>query len=168
MHRRQAAAGRLVLLVVDTSGSMGARDRITRTRAALRSILDRVYRQRDRVAVQVFRAGRAELLVAPRRGVEAARAAVEALPTGGGTPLAAALHAAARLLHRARLERPGESSLLVLVTDGRTRESVRDAAADITAVATQAMVVDTETGPTRLGRARQVAAWLGASYEAIG
>ncbi|MGE3858340.1 MAG: VWA domain-containing protein, partial [Dehalococcoidia bacterium] len=168
MHRRRAAAGRLVLLVVDTSGSMGARDRLTRTRAALRSVLDRVYVSRDRVALQAFRAGRAELVVAPRRGVGAARAAIEALPTGGGTPVESALRGAARLLRRVQAERPGESSLLVLVTDGRTRDSVRAAATEVGALATQTMVLDTEAGATRLGRARQIAAWLGASYEAIG
>ena len=167
MHRRRATSSRLVLLVVDGSGSMGAHDRMARTKAGLRSILERVYVARDRVAVQVFRGGHAELLVPPGRSVAAARVAIEELPTGGGTPLAAALHGAATLLRQARLGRPGESSLLVLVTDGRTRESARDAAYDVAMVATTSMVLDTEVGPTRLGRARQIASWLGASYEVL-
>ena len=164
---RSAASSRLVLLVVDGSASMGAYERMARTKAGLRSILERVCVTRDRVAVQVFRGGRVELLVPPGRNIASARAAIEELPTGGGTPLAAALHGAATLLRHARLERPSESSLLVLVTDGRTRESARTAACDVGTVATTSMVLDTEVGPTRHGRARQIALWLGASYEVL-
>ena len=167
MHRRRASSSRLVLLVVDGSASMGAYERMARTKAGLRSILERVRVTRDRVAVQVFRGGRVELLVPPGRNIASARAAIEELPTGGGTPLAAALYGAATLLRHARLERPSESSLLVLVTDGRTRESARTAACDVGTVATTSMVLDTEVGPTRLGRARQIALWLGASYEVL-
>ena len=167
MHRRREPSGRLVLLLVDGSGSMGAHERMARTKAGLRSIVERVYVRRDRVAVQVFRGGRAELLVPPGRSIVAARAAIEALPTGGGTPLVAALQGATVLLHRAQREHPGESSLLVLVTDGRTRERLEEATREAAASATASMVLDTETGPTRLGRARRIAGWLNATYEVL-
>lgn len=167
MYRHRGPSQRLVLLLVDGSGSMGAHGHMARTKAALRSVLDRLYLHRDRVAVQVFRNRRAELLVAPGRNIAAAHTAIEALPTGGGTPLASALHEAADLLRRDQHARPGQSSLLVLITDGRTREDVREAAAEAAAVATSILVVDTETGPVRLGRARGIADWLAASYEAL-
>ncbi|RJQ12399.1 MAG: VWA domain-containing protein [Dehalococcoidia bacterium] len=167
MHRRRGPSQRLVLLLVDGSGSMGAYERIARTKAGLRSIIERLYIHRDRVALQVFRNRRAELLVAPSRNLAAARAAIEALPTGGGTPLAGALRAAADLLRRDQRVHPGQSSLLVLITDGRTREDAREAAAEVAAVATSVMVIDTEAGPVRLGRVRLVADWLGASYEML-
>lgn len=167
MYRHRGPSQRLVLLLVDGSGSMGAHGHILRTKAALRSVLDRLYVHRDRVAVQVFRNRRAELLVAPGRNIVAARTAIDTLPTGGGTPLASALREAADLLRRDQHVRPGQPSLLVLITDGRTREDVREAASEVAAVATSILVVDTETGPVRLGRARGIADWLAASYEAL-
>ena len=167
IHQRRGPAERLVLLVVDGSSSMGAQEHMARTKAGLRSVIDRVYLRRDRIAVQVFRSGRADLVVSPGKNIAAARAAIEVLPTGGGTPLRAGLTEAAALLRGRRRIHPDETSLLVLITDARTRESVRDAATEAADVASACLVVDTEAGPSRLGRARQLAGWLGASYEAL-
>jgi magnesium chelatase subunit D len=168
MHRRRSPSQRLVLLLVDGSGSMGAQDRMARTKAGLRSILDRLYVRRDRVALQVFRNRGTELLVPPGRNLGAAHAAVEALPTGGGTPLAGALHAASALLQRVARTHLDASRMLVLITDGRTREDVRDGAIEVAEVADQRLIIDTEAGAIRLGRARQLAQWLDAQYEALG
>lgn len=167
LYRRRGPAQRLVLLLVDGSGSMSAHERMAHTKAALRSIIERLYVRRDRVALQVFRNSRAELLVPPGKSIAAARRAIEALPTGGGTPLAVALHDAAALLHRDHRTHPGQASLLVLITDGRTREDLSEAAHEAAAGATSVLVIDTESGPLRLGRARQIAEWVGASYEAL-
>ena len=168
LHRRRAPAERLVLLLVDGSASMGAREYMGRTKAGIRSVIDRVYQRRDRIAVQVFRDGRSTLVVPPGKNIAAARAAIESLPAGGGTPLRAGLSEAAALLRGRQRTHPGETSLLVLVTDARTRDLVRDVALEVADVTTERLVVDTEAGASRLGRARQVADWLGASYEPIG
>ena len=167
VHRRRGPAERLVLLVVDASGSMGAAERMRRTKAGIRSVIDRVYLRRDRIAVQAFRGGRSTLLVPPGKNIAAARASIEALPTGGGTPLRDALVEAAMLLRRRARTHPDETSLVVVVTDARTRVAVRDAAEELASVATDCLVVDTEAGASRLGRARQLAGWLGASYELL-
>jgi len=168
MHARRARTARLVVLLVDGSGSMGARERMARTKAALRGILDRVYQRRDRVAVQVFRAGGSELLVAPGRSIAAARGALDALPTGGGTPLDAALRSVTALLLREARIHPDGDRLLIVVTDGRARGDVEAAARAAARAATTTLVVDTEDGPVRLGRARALAAWLEGAYEATG
>ncbi|MDA0302472.1 MAG: VWA domain-containing protein, partial [Chloroflexi bacterium] len=162
-----AKSERLVVLLVDGSASMGARERMVRTKAALHSILDRVYQRRDRIAVQVFRRGGSELLVAPGRSVSAARAGLDALPTGGGTPLDVALRSVAALLRREARTYPQAERLLVIVTDGRARGELEAAARDAALAATTTLVVDTEDGPIRLGRARVLSTWLGGTYEAI-
>lgn len=51
----------------------------------------KAYIHRDRVALLSFRGQRADLLLPPSQSVELARRALDLLPTGGGTPLAAAL-----------------------------------------------------------------------------
>jgi magnesium chelatase subunit ChlD-like protein len=61
-------------------------------------------------------------------------------------------------------ERTVEKSVLLL-TDGRTRETVADLRGSYRAL--QLRVVDCERGPVRLGRAQQLAAALGAECSHI-
>ena len=166
-HRRIAQSERLVLLLVDGSASMGARDRMAVTKAGLRAILDEVYRRRDRIAVQVFRQGATQLVLRPGRSIRAAHAAIEVLPTGGGTPLDGALRAAAALLRDEERRHPTRERLLVVVTDGRSRGAVQAAAGEAAAAATASMVVDAEDGRVRLGRARTLATWLSGEYRVL-
>lgn len=166
-HRRRAPARRLVLLLVDGSGSMGAHDRMAHTKGLLLGVLADAYQARDTVALQVFRDEAAPVLVDPTRNVERVAGVVTALPTGGRTPLALALHEAATTAatHRAR---GGDEVLLVLVTDGRHRDDLAAAAAEVRTSGAHAVVVDTEAGPVRLGRARDLARELNAHYVAPG
>lgn len=165
-HRRRAPARRLVLLLVDGSGSMGARERMARTKALLLGVLADAYQARDTVALQVFRDDAAPVLVDPTRNVDRVAGVVAALPTGGRTPLALALREAATTAatHRAR---GGDEVLLVLVTDGRHRDEIGTAAAEVRASGAHALVIDTEAGPVRLGRARDLARALDAEYVAL-
>lgn len=165
---RARPSGRLVLLSVDASGSMGARSRMARTKAALLGLLERVYQRRDRVAVQVFRDERVELVVPPTRDVRRVADRVRDLATGGRTPLADALRHAARLLQDER--RGSSSALLVVVTDGRSagdEASLGRSAALAARAADDRLVIDTEPGPIRLGRARALAALLGARFASL-
>lgn len=165
-HRRRAPARRLVLLLVDGSGSMGARERMARTKGLLLGVLADAYQARDTVALQVFRNDAAPVLVDPTRNVDRVAGVVASLPTGGRTPLALALHEAATTAatHRAR---GGDEVLLVLVTDGRHRDDIEAATAEVRASGAHALVVDTEAGPVRLGRARDLARALDAEYVAL-
>lgn len=167
VHTRVAQPERLVLLLVDGSASMGARDRMAVTKAGLHAILDHVYRRRDRIAVQVFRQGATQLVSPPGRSIRAARAAIDVLATGGGTPLDGALRAAAALLRDEERRNPARERLLVVVTDGRSRGAVQAAACEAADAATATMVVDAEDGRVRLGRARTLATWLGGEYRVL-
>src|SRR6185312_1278592 len=90
-HVRAGRESALLCLVVDASGSMGARRRLARVKGALLQVLRDAYARRDRVAVVAFRDAGARVLVAPGAPLEQAAAAIRALPTGGRTPLAAGL-----------------------------------------------------------------------------
>jgi magnesium chelatase subunit D len=155
--------GRLVVLAVDTSGSMGADRRIAAAKGFTFGVLTDAYRRRDRVAVVAFRGERAELVMRPTGSIEIARARLEALPTGGTTPLAGALDLALDVARGGRRE--GYEPLLVLVTDGRATAggddpvaAARDAAARVAAARVPGIVVDAEQGPSVLGLASEVAA----------
>jgi magnesium chelatase subunit D len=163
-HVRSGREGALVCLVVDASGSMGARRRLARVKGALIALLADAYARRDRVAVVAFRDSAAELLLAPGAPIEGAAAAIRALPTGGRTPLAAGLDAATRLIRREALREPDRRALAIVLTDGRVADrdgAVARAAARLGRAAAAVHVVDTEDGPVRLGLAAAIAAAAG-------
>ncbi|MDN0083157.1 putative cobaltochelatase [Crenobacter sp. SG2305] len=167
---RAGREGNLVLLVVDASGSMAARRRMELVKSCVLGLLQDAYQRRDQVAVIAFRAEGAELVLAPTRQVEQAELALRELPTGGRTPLAHALQLAVQTLAKQSELTP----LLVLLSDGRAnialdtnadpwRESLT-LAEGIAGLGTPTLVLDTEEGFVKLGRARELAQALMADY----
>jgi len=161
---REQRRGNLVVLAVDTSGSMGAATRMEAAKGAVLGLLVDAYQRRDRVALVTFRDQDAEIVVRPTASVEVARARLSDLSTGGRTPLGAGLVAAleAATSETARTHPP----LIVIVTDGRATaapggldpwEAVRVAADAIRRRRIPVVVVDVEEGPTRLGLATELA-----------
>ncbi|HEY4280691.1 MAG TPA: VWA domain-containing protein [Conexibacter sp.] len=165
--REHVRAGReavLLCLVVDASGSMGARQRLARVKGALIALLRDAYARRDRVAVIAFRDARAELLVRPGAPLQQAAAAIRELPTGGRTPLAEGLREAALVIGREAVRSPGRRAVAVVLTDGRVQDpsgAIPLAARELGRAAGAVHVVDTEEGHVRLGLAGRVAAAAG-------
>ena len=79
-HVRAGREGALLCLVVDASGSMGARRRLARVKGALIALLRDAYARRDRVAVIAFRDQAATVIVAPGAPIERAAAAIGDAP----------------------------------------------------------------------------------------
>ncbi|WP_406175673.1 putative cobaltochelatase [Streptomyces canus] len=163
---REGREGNLVLFVVDASGSMAARQRMSAVKGAVLSLLLDAYQRRDKVGLVTFRGSAAEVALPPTSSVDAAAARLETLPTGGRTPLAAGLLRAHEVLRVERLRDPARRALVVVVTDGRATggpepvalagRAARLFAADSVA----SVVVDCESGPVRLGLAGQLAGEL--------
>ncbi|MFI9319811.1 putative cobaltochelatase [Kitasatospora aureofaciens] len=166
---RQGRESNLVLFVVDASGSMAARQRMTAVKGAVLSLLMDAYQRRDKIGMITFRGADAELALPPTSSVEVGAARLESLPTGGRTPLAAGLLRAHEVLRVERLRDPNRRPLLVVVTDGRAtggRDALarsQRAAALFAAQGTASVVLDCESGPVRLGLARTLAGLLGGS-----
>ncbi|WP_328297959.1 putative cobaltochelatase [Streptomyces sp. NBC_00435] len=172
---REGREGNLVLFVVDASGSMAARQRMSAVKGAVLSLLLDAYQRRDKVGLVTFRGAAAELALPPTSSVDAAAARLEKLPTGGRTPLAAGLLKAHEVLRIERLRDPSRRPLLVVVTDGRAtsagtaagahggtpRELAGQSARLLAAQGIASVVVDCESGPVRLGLAGVLAADLG-------
>jgi magnesium chelatase subunit D len=158
----------LILFVVDASRSMGARERMRQTKGAVLSLLIDAYQKRDRVGLITFGGTGAQLALAPTRSVVVAARRLADLPIGGTTPLAAGLDLAGRVVASARRREPGVSPLVVLLTDGRGNVPLRPGGnpeAEGLSLARRlgqedvtGLVIDTEGGPIRLGRARALAA----------
>ncbi|MFF0781806.1 putative cobaltochelatase [Streptomyces sp. NPDC003720] len=181
---REGREGNLVLFVVDASGSMAARQRMSAVKGAVLSLLLDAYQRRDKVGLVTFRGSAADVALPPTSSVDAAAARLESLPTGGRTPLAAGLLRAHEVLRVERLRDPARRALVVVVTDGRATGggAARSASGrgggratggtEPVALAGRAarlfaadgvasVVVDCESGPVRLGLAGQLAGELG-------
>ncbi|MEV0599087.1 putative cobaltochelatase [Streptomyces sp. NPDC050315] len=160
---REGREGNLVLFVVDASGSMAARKRMTAVKGAVLSLLLDAYQRRDKVGMITFRGADAELALPPTSSVEAGAARLEQLPTGGRTPLAAGLLKAHEVLRVERMRDASRRPLVVVVTDGRAtggvepRPRAAKAARLLAAEGTASVVVDCEAGPVRLGLAGELA-----------
>jgi len=162
---RAGSESAFLCLVVDASGSMGARRRLARVKGALLELLRDAYARRDRVGLIAFRDRSAEILIAPGAPLERAAEAIRTLPAGGRTPLAAGLDAAERLIANEALREPGRRAIAVVLTDGRVHDPAREvplAAARLGRTAAAVHVIDIEDGPIRLGLAGAVASAAGA------
>ncbi|RZB20611.1 putative cobaltochelatase [Streptomyces sp. F001] len=164
---REGREGNLVLFVVDASGSMAARQRMSAVKGAVLSLLLDAYQRRDKVGLVTFRGAAADVALPPTSSVDAAAARLESLPTGGRTPLAAGLLKAHEVLRVERLRDPARRALVVVVTDGRATGGpepvalAERAARLFAAEGVASVVVDCESGPVRLGLAGRLAGELG-------
>jgi magnesium chelatase subunit D len=165
---REGREGNLVIFVVDASGSMAARDRMSAVSGATLSLLRDAYQRRDKVAVITFRQQDAQLLLPPTSSVHIASRRLARFDTGGKTPLAQGLLAARDVVVREKARDRARRSLVVVLTDGRATGGpdplgrARTAAALLVAEGAAAVVVDCETSHVRLGLAEQLAGHLGA------
>ena len=171
---REGREGNLVIFVVDASGSMAARDRMSAVSGAALSLLRDAYQRRDKVAVVTFRGADATLLLPPTSSVHIAGRRLSRFDTGGKTPLAQGLLAARDVVLREKTRDRARRPLVVVLTDGRATGGpdplgrTRKAAALLAAEGTAAVVVDCETSYIRLGLAAQLADQLGAPAVQLG
>ena len=117
-------SGMLYIFAVDASGSM-AINRIAQAKGALTRLLQGAYLHRDQVALVSFRRETADVLLTPTRSVELAKRLTDAIPAGGGTPLAAGIAKALEVARSAKL-RGMPQAMLVLFTDGRANVKFAD------------------------------------------
>ena len=170
---RRGRESNLVVLLLDTSGSMAARRRSAAVATTALSLLSDAYRRRDRVALLTFRGTGATVVVPPTGSAQLAARRLRDLPVGGRTPLAAGLEAVRQLVRREGWRDPARRPILVLITDGRATgdgdpvAQARRAAAVLARTCTTSIVVDAEEGPVRLGLAAEIARHLAAELVTI-
>lgn len=169
---REKRIGNVFLFVVDASGSMGARQRMTAVKGAIFTMLQDAYQKRDQVGLIAFRRQTAEVLLPVTRSVDLAQKCLAHLPTGGKTPLARGLESAAAQLKTLKNKDKNVRPIIVLVTDGRANTG---SDGDPVAVAVTAaekigrsgipsVVIDTENEFISLAVARKIAGAMGACY----
>jgi len=172
---REKRIGNLLLFVVDGSGSMGARGRMTASKSAIMSLLLDAYQKRDKVAMITFRRNEAMVNLPVTGSVELAGRLLAEMPVGGRTPLSAGLVKSYELIRNYLIREPAGRPIIIILTDGKTNVSIGDARPVdemVKLAATMALeerakyiVVDTEEeGLVTFDLARKLAAILGGEY----
>ncbi|MCX6491993.1 MAG: VWA domain-containing protein [Rhodococcus sp.] len=170
---KEGREGNLIVFVVDASGSMAARDRLSAVTGAVLSLLRDAYQRRDKVAVITVRGTEAETVLPPTSSVDVAVTRLRKMKTGGKSPLAQGFLTARELVLREKVRDPLRRALVVALTDGRATGGTdpvgraRIAARRIAADKIASVVVDCESGMVRLGLAADFAGCLGGGYVAL-
>lgn len=115
---RERKTRSLLVLVVDGSDSVMARQLMPKTKRILLALLQNAYEKRDRIAMLVFRFAQGRVVLPPTRNFARARRSVEELYIGGCTPLATGLLEGLRLAETERLRDPTTKPILIVLTDG--------------------------------------------------
>lgn len=170
--RLEHRTGIMFIFAVDASGSM-ALNRMAHAKGALTRLLGEAYLHRDKVALISFRGSGSDVLLAPTRSVELAKRLVDAMPAGGGTPLAAGVLKAMELARHARLQGLSQT-MLVLFTDGRANvrlrpgraieDELKQLGALLRAERIASVIVDTKAKFLSNGEGRALAEMLGSRY----
>ncbi len=166
-------SGYHILFLVDTSGSMGVKQRMGRIKAMIFELLKRAYVKRDFVSLVTFRADEAQLLLPFTKSVAKAYNELQQIQTGGRTPLYLGLSKAYQLLQTEKRKNNKIAPVLIVVTDGRATstmkgensdQSLNQIASGLAKQVEKSIVIDTETGFVRLEKAKRLAASLEALY----
>ena len=173
VKRFRSKAGTLFIFAVDASGSM-ALNRMRQAKGAVHALLTQAYIHRDKVSLITFRGESAEVALPPTNSVELLRRAVDQIPTGGGTPIAATLLRTMEIAEAAR--RKGFKNIcLVLLTDGRANIGLRGnrqaveqelqlLSLSLADQKIQSLVIDTQRSFLSHGPGENLAGWLGGRY----
>ncbi len=167
----------VVLFVVDASGSMGAMQRMEGAKGAVLSMLMDSYQKRDKIGMVAFKGTEAEIILPPCSSVDLALSRLQALPTGGKTPLCAGLSRGLQLLHSELQKDIETKTMMVLISDGRANVGmggkIRDELMEISQqsrqLGVQTIVIDTEVVESsfmdmRLGYCQEIAESAGGKY----
>ena len=172
---REKRIGNFLLFLVDASGSMGARGRMTASKGAVMSLLLDAYQKRDRVALISFRKDEASVNLPPTGSIELAANLLAEMPVGGKTPLSAGLAKSYDVLRNYMLRDPTARPIVIIITDGKSNVALGEKKPLIEAMELGArmslderlrfIVVDTEKkGLVNFGLARDLAGAMNAQY----
>lgn len=164
----------LTLILLDSSGSTIEGQGLEQALTLVQGLFQQAYRQRHPVGLMQFGNDATQVLIKPGRAPKLAPPPTRGIQAGGGTPLARGLSGALRLMKQHARRHPDAPQTLILLTDGRSRDSLAtpialesstSAPSPLQAlkshpVALSIKLIDTEYSRVQLGRARALAQQL--------
>lgn len=157
-----------IYLVVDTSGSMGQRQRLKRTEKLLSQLVQMMYVKRQYVSLITFQKKGAQCLVPLTQHIETIPKALGEARIGGKTPFVKGIEEAVKQIGIDVSQIGHVQAKVIIITDGKvTLQSLQgldDIGRWLTNQGIQTTVIDTDTSFVRMNRAKEVAHMLGAEY----
>ena len=161
----------VIYLVVDTSGSMGQRQRLQGTEKLLSQLVQMMYVKRQYVSLITFQKQGAQCVVPLTRRIETIPKALEKARIGGRTPFVKGIEEAVKQIGNDMSQMGHVQAKVVIITDGKVTSQALQGLDDIgrwlANQGIQTTVIDTDTSFVRINRAREVAHMLGAEYVSI-
>lgn len=159
---RSRAPHELWLVIVDASASTRRHSALSDAKGLLAQLFDDAYRQRARLALLTASGRAPNWQVQGLKASQDLRHWLDGLGAAGGTPLPQALSEAAQWLEQRQRRLPAEQQRVLLITDGRLKTLPL-----LQPLNCPTLLLDIERGPIRLGRARELATRLNATYQHI-
>ena len=160
-----------IYLVVDTSGSMGQRQRLQGTEKLLSQLVQMMYVKRQYVSLITFQKQGAQCLVPLTRRIETIPKALKTARIGGRTPFVKGIEEAVKQIGNDMCQMGHVQAKVVIITDGKVTSQALQGLDDIGRwLATQGIqttVIDTDTSFVRMNRAKEIAHMLGSEYVRI-
>ena len=157
-----------IYVVVDTSGSMGQRQRLKRTEKLLSQLVQMMYVKRQYVSLITFQKQGAQCLVPLTQRIETIPNALGEASIGGRTPFVKGIEEAVKQIGIDMSQMGHVQAKVVIITDGKVTSQVLQGLDDIgrwlTILGIQTKVIDTDTSFVRMNRAKEIAHMLGAEY----
>jgi magnesium chelatase subunit D len=140
----------LIVFVVDGSDSMGQGTfvRMKAAKGAVLALLTKARLRRHRIAMVEFRGPSAQIVLPPTTSLALAQRQLNALPTGGATPLAHGLMTAWQMIRTERLKNPTIKPLMVVLSDGEANVPYQSGRSGIDVMKELQLIAD------RIGRDR--------------
>ena len=114
------------LFIVDNSGSLIIRNRISLVKASILSMLESHYVKRDRVGFMTFSEDSIDIVMNPSRSIEMIFDILDSLKTGSGTPLAQAILTTADYMKTYMRKHPDEICYVIMITDGKANIPIEE------------------------------------------
>lgn len=160
-----------IYLVVDTSGSMGQRQRLQGAEKLLSQLVQMMYVKRQNVSLITFQKQGAQCVVPLTQRIETIPKALESARIGGRTPFVKGVEEAVKQIGVDMAHMGHMQAKVVIITDGKVTSQALQGLDDIgrwlANQGIQTTVIDTDTSFVRMNRAREVAHMLGAEYVSI-
>ncbi len=173
LRKRSRKTGLALMMIVDSSSSMRANDRMSVTKGIIDALFQDLYLRRDKLGIITFRHTSAELVLPLTQNIRDAGHRIETLPVGGRTPLAAGLDLGTRLLLQEKRKNPETLPVMLIFSDGRPNVSCFGGdpldetlfyAKEVKRHGIQAILVDTEFEPMATGYGYEIAQRMAAAY----
>ena len=160
-----------IYLVVDTSGSMGQRQRLQGAEKLLSQLVQMMYVKRQYVSLITFQKQGAQCVVPLTQRIETIPKALGEARIGGRTPFVKGIEEVVKQIGNDMSQMGHVQAKVVIITDGKVTSQALQGLDDIgiwlTNQGIQTTVIDTDTSFVRINRAREVAHMLGAEYVSI-